>query len=109
MLGAWLLVLLAPLVLLTMARIRVSIDGEAVRVRGALLPVPLRTIATERIRAVDWGYRGLPGQVAIVLRKGPGIVVTTRDGSRLAVTVDGAAEGAAVLAGIVERSRQPRA
>lgn len=109
----------SALVLLAMARIRVTIDGEALRVRGALLPVPLRTIATDRIRAVDaaviepmhwggWGYRGLPGQVAIVLRSGPGIVVTTRDGSRFAVTVDGAAEGAAVLAGIVERSRQPR-
>ncbi|QUW19687.1 hypothetical protein [Agrococcus sp. Marseille-Q4369] len=109
----------AGLVLLAMARIRVTIDGDALRVRGALLPVPLRTIATDRIRAVDaaviepmhwggWGYRGLPGQVAIVLRSGPGIVVTTRDGSRFAVTVDGAEEGAAVLAGIVERSRQPR-
>ncbi|MBO1769357.1 hypothetical protein [Agrococcus sp. TF02-05] len=107
----------AALVVLALARIRVTIDSEALRVRGALLPVPLRTIATDRIRAVDaaviepmhwggWGYRGLPGQVAIVLRKGPGIVVTTRDGSRFAVTVEGAEHGAAVLAGIVERSRQ---
>lgn len=110
----------SALVLLALARIRVTVDQRALHVRGALLPVPLRTIATERIRAVDaaviepmqwggWGYRGLPGQVAIVLRKGPGIVVTTREGSRFAVTVEGAAEGAAVLAAIVERSRQPRA
>lgn len=114
------LVLLASAAfVLALARIRVTVDADALRVRSATLGVPLRTVATERMRAVEaaiiepvewggWGYRGLPGQAAIVLRRAPGIVVTSRDGSRFAVTVDDAEAGAAVLAGIVERSRQPR-
>jgi hypothetical protein len=102
---------------LALARIRVTVDAEALRVRSAVLPLPLRTIRTERIRAVEaaviepmhwggWGYRSLPGHAAIVLRRTGGIVVTTREGSRFAVTVDDAGTGAAVLAGIVERARQ---
>lgn len=101
---------------LAVARIRVIVDAQGLRVRGALVMVPLRTIPLERIRVVEahvveplawggWGYRGLPGMVAIVLRRGAGIVVTTREGSRFAVTVDDAQQGASVLAGLVARAR----
>lgn len=106
----------AAAVVIALARIRVHVDGEGLRVRGVLVMVPLRTIPLERIRAVEavvvepidwggWGYRAVPGRTAIVLRRGPGIVVTTREGSRFAVTVDDAQEGASTLAGLVARVR----
>lgn len=111
------IVLLAVgLLVVSLARIRVTVDDEGLRVRSGVIGVPLRTIATERIRVVEamlvepaewggWGYRGLPGQSAIVLGRGEGIVVTTRNGSRFAVTVDDAQTGASTLAAVVERQR----
>ncbi len=83
--------IVAALVVVALARIRVLVDAEGLRVRGVLVPLPLRSIPLERILAVEalvvepldwggWGYRGLPGRFAIVLRRGPGIVVTTRRG-----------------------------
>ncbi|GAA1426479.1 DUF1648 domain-containing protein [Agrococcus citreus] len=107
----------AALVVVALARIRVRVDADGLRVRGVLVPLPLRTIPLERIRVVEalvvepldwggWGYRGVPGRLAIVLQRGPGIVVTTREGSRFAVTVDGAQEGASTLAGLVARARR---
>ncbi|MET4097954.1 hypothetical protein ABIB37_000191 [Agrococcus sp. UYP10] len=120
--GPWLSILVAGVLLagaaiaLALARIRVTVDADGLRVRGALVMLPLRTIPLERIRVVEaheieplgwggWGYRGLPGHLAIVLRRGPGIVVTTREGSRFAVTVDDAQQGASTLAGLVARAR----
>ncbi|MDR7233024.1 hypothetical protein [Agrococcus sp. BE272] len=111
-----LVLLLAAAVVIGIARIRVVVDADGLRVRSALLGFPLRRIPTARIRVAEarlveplhwggWGYRGLPGHVAVVLRRGPGIVVTTREGARFAVTVDGAQVGAAVLAGVVARHR----
>lgn len=120
--GPWIPILAAVVLLagaavvVALARIRVLVDAEGLRVRGVLVPLPLRTIPLERIRVVEalvvepvdwggWGYRGLPGHLAVVLRRGPGIVVTTREGSRFAVTVDGAQDGASTLAGLVSRAR----
>lgn len=106
----------AAAVVVALSRIRVVVDADGLRVRGALVPLPLRTIPLPRIRVVEavvvepldwggWGYRAVPGRRAIVLRRGPGIVVTTREGSRFAVTVDDAQAGAAALAGLVGRAR----
>lgn len=120
--GPWVPILVAAVlfaaaaVVVALARIRVVVDGAGLRVRGVIVMVPLRTIPLDRIRVVEaleieplawggWGYRGLPGQLAIVLRRGPGIVVTLRDGGRFAVTVDDAQQGASTLAGIVARAR----
>ncbi len=110
------LLVVAAVVLASLARIHVTADSTGLRVRGAVLGIPLRTIATDRIRVVEalviepmewggWGYRGLPGRVAIVLRRGPGIVVTMRNGTRFAVTVDDAQDGAATLAAVIDGSR----
>lgn len=109
--------IVAALVVVALARIRVLVDAEGLRVRGVIVPLPLRTIPLQRIRVVEalvvepldwggWGYRGLPGRLAIVLQRGPGIVVTTRAGARFAVTVDDAQEGASTLAGLVARARE---
>ncbi|MGM1028506.1 MAG: DUF1648 domain-containing protein [Actinomycetota bacterium] len=114
---AALALLVAAAVVVALARIRVLVDAEGLRVRGVLVPLPLRTIPLARIRLVEalvvepldwggWGYRGLPGRLAIVLRRGPGIVVTTREGSRFAVTVGDAQQGASTLASLVARARQ---
>lgn len=35
-----------------------------------------------------WGFRVIPGRLGIVLRKGPGLVLTLTDGRRLGVTLD---------------------
>ncbi|MCH1883751.1 hypothetical protein [Agrococcus sp. ARC_14] len=118
--AAGVILLAAAGFLVALSRIRVQVDGEGMRVRSALFGIPLRTVPSEHIRVVEamqiaplewggWGYRGTPGRLAIVLRAGPGIVVTTRDGSRFAVTVDDAQTGASTLAAIVERQREQEA
>ncbi len=44
-----------------------------------------------------WGWRVVPGGTAVVVRGGEALVVELRSGRRFAVTVDGAAEAAALL------------
>ena len=49
-----------------------------------------------------WGYRGsrvLFRRAAVVIRKGPGLRIVTRDGRSLAITVDDPEGAVAVLRG----------
>jgi hypothetical protein len=68
-----------------------------------LTRIPLRRIASaaavERI-PFSFGYRGslaVFGAAAVVLRRGPALRLTLRDGKTFLVTVDDAATGAALL------------
>lgn len=91
--------------------VKVSGDGLEVRLGGG---VRVRRIPLDRVKsaqAIDlepsgwggWGYRVVPSGSAVVLRRGDAIQVNTLNDRRFAVTVDDAATGAALLAGLVER------
>lgn len=96
-------------VLLSLSRYRVTADWRGLRVVSELLRVPLKRIRLDEIDTVDaseitpkewggWGYRVMPGKSAFILRKGPGLVVTTVGGNQFAITVDHPEVPAALLA-----------
>jgi hypothetical protein len=90
----------------TSVRVRVAARGVTVGY-GALglrlTRIPLRRIASaEAVERTSFafGYRGsmlLYGAAAVVLRRGPALRLTLRDGKTFLVTVDDAATGAALL------------
>jgi hypothetical protein len=106
-------------VFLAFAAVDVRIDGSGLVVRSGSLHWPRVRIPLHRIAAgsaIDlrptawggWGYRGslrLLGRAAWVLRSGEGLEVELRDGTRFAVSVDNADQAAAVLNGLLARSR----
>ncbi|MGO3885190.1 MAG: hypothetical protein ACTJHU_02735 [Mycetocola sp.] len=98
---------------LVFARIRVSIDRRGLRASGLagipLKRVPLSSIASVEVRTIEpgewggWGYRIMPGGSAIVMRRGPGFVITMTNGKFFAVTVSDPNTPAALLATLIER------
>lgn len=92
-------------------RIRVSVDG-----RGLLVTLPLlfgmrvKSIPLSRVETVSadhdlrpaqwggWGYRVMPGRSAIVLRRGPALVIGTTADKYFAVTLDDPETPAVLLA-----------
>lgn len=117
--GWWVMALVALLVLALLpatSRFRVRIDDSGLEARSAIgwpiIRVPARDI--EQVAATEinplgefggWGIRLIPGRFGIVLRIGPGIVVTRNGGRIFGITVDDAETGAAVLAAAAERAR----
>jgi Domain of unknown function (DUF1648) len=112
----WVAALLAlvPLVLLAFATVHVSVGTRGIRAACAIgwpgVSFPLAEIASVRainlqpLRWGGWGYRGslrLLGRAAWVLRAGEALEVRLTDGRVFAVTVDGAAEAAAVATGML--------
>ncbi|RKT31792.1 hypothetical protein DEU34_2868 [Microbacterium sp. AG1240] len=96
------------------ARLRISVDRRGLRVVSALIGAPLARIRLDSIRSAEpatirpaewggWGYRFLPGRSAIVIARGPGIVVHRRDGRRFAVNAPHPETPAALLSALVER------
>jgi hypothetical protein len=106
---------LLVLVYLAFGWIRVSVDGRGLRIRYGVLPRPVTSVPLSDIRRAEridlrplqwggWGYRGSRKafrRAAVVLRSGDAIKLYLTDGSEFAVTVDDAATGAAVLAGLL--------
>jgi hypothetical protein len=94
---------------------RVTVDRRGLIVRSALgwprVSIPASEITDVTIADVNpsadfggWGWRvGSGGRSGIILRAGEAIEVTRANGKRFVVTVDDAATGAAVLAGIAAR------
>lgn len=110
--GWWILALVGILVSALVAAtigFRVRIDASGLEARSVLgwPVVRVRAADVERVAASTinplgefggWGLRWAPGRFGIVLRTGPGIVVTRRSGNIFGITVDDAETGAAVLA-----------
>lgn len=116
---AFLLLVAALVALMAVATLaaRVGVDERGLTVRSPLgwptWRVPLAEVAAADVVDVHplrdfggWGYRiGHGGRSGVVLRRGPGLEVTRGDGRRFVVTVDGAAEAAALLLALTARSR----
>lgn len=92
----------------TLSSVRVTVDRNGLAVASRLILIPLRRIPRQKIRSVKtvnfqplewggWGYRVLPGRSAILLRRGPGILVTLVNGRVFGVTVDDPQEAVDLL------------
>jgi len=87
---------------------RVTVDARGLRITSGLLGIPLKRIAPAEIAAIEvttlepmqwggWGYRVMPGRSAIILRRGPGLVITQHDDRQFAITLDDPEEPASTL------------
>lgn len=92
------ILLAAAVVLASFIRVRITVDWRGLRIVSLLLRLPLKRIPLDRILRADaaelragewggWGYRIMPGRSALILRDGPGLVVTTTDDREFAVSV----------------------
>lgn len=106
LLGA--LVVVTGLCCAPLASVTAVVDGRGLAVRFGPFGWPVKRIALATIAAVHagdieplqwggWGYRMMPGRSAVVLRRGPGLMLELTDGRAFAVTVDRPEPGAALL------------
>lgn len=106
------------LVLASFSRYQVTADWRGLRVVSSLSRIPLKRIQLEDIKTVEatelapsewggWGYRITPGRSALILRKGPGLIVTMTSKKQFALTLDDPDVPAALLATL--RDRRSRA
>jgi hypothetical protein len=113
------LVLLAAAVVMgAFVRIQVVVDRHGLRVSPYGLPFPRKRIAlaamdsaaSREVSALaefgGWGYRIRPGASGFVLRSGPALSVRLRTGKEFVVTVADSATAAALLNGLIDRSRR---
>ncbi|MCO8274975.1 DUF1648 domain-containing protein [Actinoplanes sp. TRM 88003] len=110
-------VLAVPLVAgLVLGRIRVTADRRGLRLIAGLVRIPLKTIPLTEIAGLEiarieplewggWGYRVTPGRSALVLRRGPGLVVHQTNGRRFAITLDDPRTPAALLTALQARAQ----
>jgi hypothetical protein len=104
----------AGLVALLLARVRLSVDRRGVRLSSALLGIPLMRVPLAKVAAVSvetidplswggWGFRFAPGRRAYVTGRSEGIVVTSSGGTFSAVTIPNAEGAASVLQALIRR------
>ncbi|SJM66093.1 hypothetical protein [Gulosibacter sp. 10] len=100
------------LLVLLFCAYRVTVDWRGFRVTSMLLGIPLKRVAAEQLVEVEvatlepmdwggWGFRIMPGRSAIILRKGPGLVLTQADGRQFAITLKRPEQPASVLLGLI--------
>jgi len=105
---------LATLLCASFIRLRVSVDWRGLRV-VSLFGIPMKRIPLDQVDVVEatdirpmdwggWGYRIMPGRSAVVLRSGPGLVVTSTSGKQFAITIDDPEEPAALLQALAARA-----
>ena len=112
-------IFLVTMVLVFFGRFRVTADWRGLRVVSWLFRIPLKRIRLEDISAVEadelrpmewggWGYRISSGRSALILRAGPGLIVTTTNQKQFAITLAEPELPAAVLATLRDsRARLP--
>lgn len=107
--------LVGMLVLLAAFRITISAEGMVITSLAGFPAWRMRLDEVVQARVVQvspfgefggWGYRlGVDGRTGFVVRQGEGIEVERGDGTSWVVTVDDAAEGAALLNSLADRGR----
>jgi hypothetical protein len=117
--GRWwdpgLVLVIAGSMMLGFTSVRVTVAARGVSVGYGVLGLRLTRIRLSRIasaaavelRSFSFGYRGslvLFGTAAVILRRGPALRLTLRDGKTFIVTVDDAATGAALLNDLIAAS-----
>lgn len=120
LLSPWVLVVLAPVLLLVLnaAVFRVTIDANGLRVAFGIFGWPSRRLPLSAMRRAaaartsprewgGWGYRVRRNGSAVITRAGEALSVYVADGTRFVVTV-GDAEGAARTLNACLRRRQAR-
>ncbi|WP_157555587.1 hypothetical protein [Herbidospora yilanensis] len=100
--------------------ILLTFDGRRLSIRGRVCPwaiwrIPLRQIETAEVIEVDpsdwggWGWRVRSlKRHAVIIRKGPALLVALRGGGELIVTVDDAATGAEEIRKALRGNTRPR-
>ena len=112
----WPVVIVPVIAGLVLGRVRVTVDRRGVRLVAGLLTIPFKTVRLADIVRADaaeidplewggWGYRITPGRSALVLRKGPGLVLHLTNGHLVAITMDDPATPAALLMALRARPR----
>ena len=102
-------VAVAIVLVASFVRLRVTADWRGLRVVSAIFRIPLKRIRLDAIDVVEaaelrpaewggWGYRIMPGRSAVILRKGPGLIVTTKREKQFAISLDDPETPAALLA-----------
>ncbi|MEU6409541.1 DUF1648 domain-containing protein [Microbispora sp. NPDC046933] len=97
-----------------LSSVSVRVVPEALTVSVGPLRWPSRRVRMERVERAwveerypaqvgGWGYRGLPGRATIMIRGGECLVVRYTSGGELAITVDDAETGAALLNALAAR------
>lgn len=100
---------IAIVLVASFARIRVAADWRGLRVYSSVLRLPLKRIRLDQIEAVEvaelvptewggWGYRIMPGRSALIVKGGPGLIVTTTNQKQFAITLPDPETPAALLA-----------
>ena len=95
--------------------VHVVVGPEAVVVSSGLAGWPRRRVRLQQIRSAGiatvapltyggWGLRRRAGRTAVIVRGGPALDLLLVDGRRFVVTVDGAAEAAALVNGYLART-----
>ncbi|WP_182897323.1 DUF1648 domain-containing protein [Microbispora sp. H10830] len=114
--GAVVPLALVGVVGLAVSSVSVRVVPEALTVSVGPLRWPSRRVRLDRVERAwveerypaqvgGWGYRGLPGRATIMIRGGECLVVRYTSGGRLAITVDDAETGAALLNALIARQR----
>jgi hypothetical protein len=108
---------LVPLVVVSFSSATVRVDGAGLTIRGLFgwpkVTVPADEILVARVESLSafsqyggWGFRiDHKGTVGVIFRSGDAIIVERTGERRVAVTVDDAATGAALLNTYAARSR----
>lgn len=102
------------IVLASLSRLQITADWRGLRVVSVLSRITLKRIRLEDIATLEvstlvpsewggWGYRVVPGRSALILRRGPGLIITTVDQKQFAVTLDDPEVPAALLATLRDR------
>lgn len=110
-----LVVLLAALLMAWTHSLTVRVDDRGVSAHFGPLPglgarVPLADVAAVRVEEIEpmrwggWGYRRSTRGTALIVRGGPGLVLTRTGGQELALSVDDPRGAAELVAALLARS-----
>lgn len=115
--GSWLgfgAMLASVVVVALIAHLQVTVDWRGLRIVSTVGHIPLKRIPLEDIADLDarelrpsewggWGYRVMPGRSAVIMRAGPGLVISTVQGKVFAVTVPDPEAAAGLLIALRDR------